>query len=145
MIGAIIAKRNVKAGLEALNRRDVSSFLSSWAEDAVWSYPGDSPVSGRFIGKKAIRGWFENLLRQMPQLKFTVHSVCVSNVFDLVGNNTAAAHWEVDFTNRDGYRLQYSGVAILTIKKGKVVEGQDFIFAMNDQIRCLWGNSKPEV
>ncbi len=145
MIGAIIAKKNVRAGLEALNRRDVSTFLSPWAEDAVWNYPGDSPVGGRFIGKKAIRGWFENLLRQMPQLKFTVRSVCVSNVFDLVGNNTAAAHWEVDFTNRYGYRLQYSGVAILTIKKGKVVEGQDFLFAMNDKIRCLWGNSKPEV
>lgn len=36
MIGAIIAKRNVKAGLEALNRRDVSKFMSAWADDAVW-------------------------------------------------------------------------------------------------------------
>jgi len=143
MIGAIIAKKSVRAGLEALNRRDVSTFLSAWAEDAVWSYPGELPISGRFEGKKAIRGWFENLMRQMPQLKFTIHSVSVSNVCDLVGNNVAAAHWEVDFTNRDGYRLQYEGVAVLTIKGGKVVEGRDFLFAMNEQVARLWGDSKP--
>jgi len=145
MIGAIIAKKNVRAGLNALNRRDVATFLSSWAEDAVWNYPGDLPVGGRFVGKKAIRGWFENLMRQMPQLKFTVRSVSVSNVFDLVGNNTAAARWEVDFTNRDGYRLQYSGVAVLSIKGGKVVEGTDFLFAMDERIGRLWGDSKPEA
>jgi ketosteroid isomerase-like protein len=104
MIGAIIAKKKVRAGLEALNRRDIPAFLSGWADDAVWNYPGDLPVSGRFVGKQAISGWFENLMLQMPHLKFTVHSVSVSNVFDLVGNNVAAAHWEVDFTNRDGYR-----------------------------------------
>jgi ketosteroid isomerase-like protein len=143
MIGAIIAKKKVRAGLEALNRRDVPAFLSGWADDAVWNYPGDLPVSGRFVGKQAISGWFENLMLQMPQLKFTVHSVSVSNVFDLVGNNVAAAHWEVDFTNRDGYRLQYSGVAVLTIKGGKVVEGSDFLFAMNEQVGRLWGDSKP--
>lgn len=143
MIGAIIAKKNVRAGLEALNRRDVPTFLASWAEDAVWDYPGELPVSGRFAGKQAIRRWFENLLRQFPQLKFTVHSVSVSNLFDLIGNNTAAVHWEVDFTNRDGYRLQYGGVAILTIKGGKVIEGTDFLFAMNSRIERLWGDSNP--
>lgn len=145
MIGSIIAKKNVRAAMEALNRRDVTAFLKDWADDAVWNYPGDLPVGGRFVGKKAIRGWFENLMRQMPQLKFTVHSVCVSNVFDLVGNNSAAAHWEVDFTNTEGYRLQYSGVAVLTIKGGKVVEGTDFLFAMNEQVARLWGDSKPEA
>lgn len=145
MIGSIIAKKNVRAAIEALNRRDVPAFLKDWADNAVWNYPGVLPVGGRFVGKKAIKGWFENLIRQMPQLKFTVHSVSVSNVFDLAGNNTAAAHWEVDFTNRDGYRLQYSGVAVLTIKGGKVVEGTDFLFAMDDRIGRLWGDSKPEA
>jgi len=145
MIGAIIAKKKVRSGLEALNRRDVSTFLSAWAEDAVWNYPGDLPVSGRFVGKQAIRGWFENLIQQFPQLQFTVHSVSVSNLFDLAGNNVAAAHWEVDFTNRDGYRLQYDGVAILTIKGGKVIEGKDFLFAMNSQIARLWGNSEGTI
>lgn len=143
MIGSIIAKKNVRAGLEALNKRDVTTFLSAWADDAVWYYPGDLPISGRFVGKQAIRGWFENLVRQMPQMKFTIHNVSVSNVFDLVGNNVAAAHWGADFTNKEGYHLQYSGVAILTIKGGKVVEGRDFIFAMNEQVGRLWGDSKP--
>ena len=58
MIGAIIAKKNVRAGLEALNKRDVTTFMSAWADDAVWNYPGDLPVSGRFVGKQAIRSWY---------------------------------------------------------------------------------------
>jgi hypothetical protein len=31
MIGAIAAKGNVKLGMEALNRRDVSMFMMGWA------------------------------------------------------------------------------------------------------------------
>ena len=38
MIGAIFAKSSVQAGMEALNRRHVSGFMTGWAEDAVWIY-----------------------------------------------------------------------------------------------------------
>ncbi len=139
MIGAIIAKKSVRAGLEALNRRDVKSFMKSWAEDAVWMYPGNLSVSGSFRGKRAVWEWFENLMRQFPQLKFTVHSVSVSNVFDLAGNNTAAAHWDVALTNKDGHHLEYSGVTTLTIKKGKVAQGCDYLFAVDEHVRRGWG------
>lgn len=139
MIGAILAKKSVKNAIEAMNHRDIPNLIKNWAEDVVWMYPGNLAVSGRFEGKKAAREWFENLLRQFPKVKFTVHSVSVSNVFDLVGNNTAAAHWDVDFTNKDGHQLEYSGVTILTIKKGKVTHGYDYLFALDEHIRRGWG------
>ncbi len=143
MLGAIAAKDNVKAGLEALNRRDVSSFMIGWAEDAVWIYPGDLSMSGRFEGKKAIREWFENLMRQFPQVKHTVNSVSVTNIFDFVGNNVAAAHCDVELTNKDGHCLKYSAVTMLTIRGGKVVEGKNYLFAVDDNVKNGWGNSKP--
>ena len=139
MIGAIIARKSIRAGLEALNRRDVSSFMKAWAEDSVWMYPGGLSVSGRFEGKKAVREWFENLMRQFPQLKFTVHDVSVSNVFDLAGNNVAAAHWDVALTNKDGHHLEYCGVTTLAIRKGKVTQGCDYLFAVDEFVRHGWG------
>ncbi len=139
MIGSIVAKKSVRAGLEALNRRDVSSFMEAWADDAVWLYPGKLSVSGTFNGKKAITEWFENLMRQFPKLKFTVHSVSVANVFDLVGNNSAAVQWDIALANRDGHQLEYSGVTTLTIRKGKVVQGRDYLFSVDEHVRRGWG------
>jgi ketosteroid isomerase-like protein len=139
MIGAIIARKAVRGGLEALNRRDVQCFMDAWADDAVWLYPGNLSVSGRFEGKRAVGEWFENLMRQFPQLKFTVHNVSVSNVFDLLGNNTAAIHWDIALVNKEGHQLKYSGVTTLTIRKGKVVQGRDYLFSVDDHVRRGWG------
>ena len=85
-------------------------------------------------GKKAIREWFENLMRQFPQVKYTVNSVSVKNIFDFVGNNVAAAHCDVEFTSKDGHHVKYGGVAMLTIKGGKVVEGKNFLFAVDGKV-----------
>ena len=139
MIGAIFAKMSVQAGMEALNRRHVSGFMIGWAEDAVWIYPGELSVSGRFEGKKAVKDWFENLMEQFPQLKFTVHSVSVSNLFALTGNNEAAVHWTVSLTNKNGHHLEYSGVTTLKIRKGKVAQGCDFLFVVDEHVKRGWG------
>ena len=139
MIGAIIAKRSVEGGIDALNRRDIPGFMGAWAEDAEWFYPGTLSVSGRFQGKPAVRGWFDHLMLQFPQLKFSLHSVSIAHLFDVVGENVAAAHWDISVTNRHGYTLGYSGVTMLTIRKGKVVSGSDYLFAANDEIRRGWG------
>lgn len=139
MIGAIIARKSVRSAMKAMNQRDISGLMKNWADDAVWSYPGKLSVSGRFEGKEAVRKWFDNLMRQFPKVKFTIHSVSVSNIFDFIGNNTVATHWDVDFTNRDGHQLEYSGVTILTIKNGKVTHGYDYLYALDDHVSRGWG------
>ena len=50
MIGAILAKRGVAAGYEAMNRCDLAGIMADWHEDAVFTYPGDLPASGKFEG-----------------------------------------------------------------------------------------------
>ena len=94
MIGALIAKYKINHAYDALNRRDFEAFLSDWRDDCTFVYPGDLPVSGKFEGKDAIAKWFKNFLEQFPKLTFTVKNLCVDNVFDFVGTNTVAAHWE---------------------------------------------------
>jgi ketosteroid isomerase-like protein len=54
MIGAIIAKKAITASFDAMNRHNLSEFMSAWREDAVFIYPGDIHASGTFHRKDAI-------------------------------------------------------------------------------------------
>jgi len=46
MIGSIIIKNKVRAAFAALGRRDISSFLAQWAEDATFIYPSAVSAGG---------------------------------------------------------------------------------------------------
>ena len=138
MIGAILAARKVRAAFESLNQRDIAQFLSGWAEDATFFYPGDLSVSGEFTGKTAIEAWFRGFLEQFPQIHFTVKSVGVDNILDLTGTNVVAAEVELASTNRQGLQLNHRGVTVITLQKGRAVHIRDYLF---DQSRMseAWG------
>jgi len=46
LIGALVAKRKVRAAFLSFNDRDIPTFLESWAEDANFVYPGGVSASG---------------------------------------------------------------------------------------------------
>ena len=139
MIGALIAKKIVSSKFDALNRRDFSAFLSGWREDCVFIYPGDIPVSGKMAGKAAIEKWFQNFMEQFPQIKFTLNNICVENLFDFVGTNVVAAHWDIDLTNRNGKEVQNSGITMINIKFGKAQLVIDYLFDTGDKFKTAWG------
>jgi ketosteroid isomerase-like protein len=138
MIGVLIAKKNVSSAFDALNRRDVSAFLSSWRDDCVFIYPGNIPVSGKMEGKSSIEKWFQNFMDQFPKFKFTLKSICVKNIFDFVGTNVVTAHWDIDLTNRDGNVVHNNGVTIINIKFGKAFLVTDYYFDTGDKFRTAW-------
>ena len=92
--------------------------------------------------KKAIRDWFQRQFEQFPIIRFTVKHITVTNLFDMIGSNVTAAHWEVDGINRDGLAAHNSGVTLFTIRRGKVVHAQDFIFDTGDNFRAAWGEGR---
>jgi ketosteroid isomerase-like protein len=139
MIGAFIAKKKVSSAFDAINRRDISAFLSAWRDDCTFIYPGNMPVSGKMEGKKSFEKWFQNFMEQFPKIKFTIKNICVDNIFDFVGTNVVAAHWDLDLTNRDGNVVHNSGVTIINIKFGKALLVTDFIFDMGDKFKTAWG------
>ena len=141
MIGALIAKNKVSSAFDALNRRDFSAFLSAWRDDCVFIYPGDISVSGKMEGKASIKKWFQNFMEQFPKIKFTLKNICVENIFDFVGTNVVMAHWDVDFTNRDGKEIQNSGVTVINIKLGKASLVIDYILDTGDKFKTAWGVS----
>ena len=141
MIGAIIVKSKVRSAFASLNRRDLPGFLSGWAEDATFIYPGNISVSGKMEGKKTIEGWFRKYLEQFPTLKFTLRSVSVQNIFAFGGTNEVTVDWDLNLTNREGKDFQNSGATTINVKKGRVVLVRDYIFD-TEVLKKAWGEEK---
>ena len=138
MIGALIARKAIAGSFEALNRHDLTKFMSAWHDDGVFIYPGEIPASGTFKGKSAVQGWFQNFFDQFPRIKFDVQDICVQNIFAIGGTNVVAVHWNIQLTNRKGRAGQNSGVTVISINGGKVVMVKDFIFDLGENFKLNW-------
>jgi ketosteroid isomerase-like protein len=143
MIGAIIARQAVKSGFDALNERDIGKFMKAWGDHCIWIYPGNVSAGGRYVGKDEVQKWFENFQDQFPQMKFILNHLGVGSIFALGGNNVISAQWDLDLVNKHGMSFTNSGVTLLTIKGGKVVQGQDFMTKTDgDEYKKAWGDIK---
>ena len=138
MIGAIIAKKAIANAFDAMNRHDLSTFMSNWRDDGVFIYPGEIPESGTFQGKSAVESWFRKFFEHFPKIQFNIQDICVRNIFALTGTNVVAVHWNIQLTNRDGREGQNSGVTVLSIKGGKVFKVKDFIYDLSENFKLNW-------
>jgi len=138
MIGALLARRALAGAFDALNRHDLPAFMSAWRDDGVFVYPGEIAESGTFRGRNAVEGWFRNFFEQFPGIRFDLQDLCVRNIFDVLGTNVVAVHWNIHLTNRDGRAGENSGVTVVNIQRGKVFHVKDFIFDLGDNFRRNW-------
>lgn len=138
MIGALLARKALMGAFRALDQHDLHQFMSAWREDGVFVYPGEIPESGTFQGKSAVEGWFRRFFEQFPSIRFDIQDLCVRNLFDIVGTNVVAVHWNLHLTNRDGRVGENSGVTVVSIERGRVVFVKDFIFDLGDNFRRNW-------
>jgi len=143
MLGAIIAKAAVRKAFRALSSHDLAGFMSAWSDDGVFIYPGEIWSSGTFKGKPAVEGWFRKFFEQFPKIRFDVQHTCADNIFAMGGTNVIAAHWNIYITNRKGRVGQNSGISLITLKDGKVIQVQDFIFGLGENFRLNWGAAQP--
>jgi ketosteroid isomerase-like protein len=139
MIGTVIAKKKVYAGYECLNRGDVHSFISSWDDDAVFVFPGTIRASGSVKGKQAIETWFRNFCIQFPGIHFEVKRICAERPCDMIGTNVLTAVWDIDLANKEGQTIHNSGVTVITLRRGKVIHAQDYIFNTGKEFHAIWG------
>lgn len=142
MIGAWLAQRKTPDIYAAFNRHDLKAVLANLADDVTFVFPGNVRASGVHAGKEAVTRWFEEFFAQFPTLRFTVRLVTVANLFDLAGNNVVATRWDVEVVNRDGRQETNSGVTVTTLRRGKVVHIQDFIFDTGPAFRAAWGEGE---
>ena len=138
MIGAIIARKAADKAFRALSNHDLAGFISSWRDDGVLIYPGEMWASGTFNGNAAVEKWCRKFFEQYPKIQFDVQQICVKNIFAMGGTNVVAVHWNIYLTNRDGRVGQNSGVSVISLKAGKVIQGKDFVFDLGENFKLNW-------
>ncbi len=126
MLGAVLAMRAGRAAFAAINRRDVDTIVGMFTEDGVFEFPGRSAIAGRFVGRTAIRAWFQRWFAEI-QPRFTVKSVSVERIFTLGATNTVHVEWEAEEVNRAGEHFHLTGVTTLQARGGKGVFVRDYI------------------
>ena len=140
MIGAIIAKRKTRSAFDTLNQHDLAKSIAAFTEDATWTVPGNTPISGEWKGKEAVEAAFTKWMERFPKINFTLKEVFVSNIFALGATNNIAAEWDIVETDREGKESHNSGVTTFRVKGGKVVSMHDYIFNI-DLLNEEWGES----
>jgi len=138
MIGAIIARMAADKAFRALSNHDLAGFMSAWRDDGVLIYPGEMWASGTFTGKPAVEEWCRKFFEQYPKIQFGVQQICVKNIFAMSGTNVIAVHWNINLTNRNDRIGQNSGVSVISLKGGKVIQVKDFVFDLGENFRLNW-------
>jgi ketosteroid isomerase-like protein len=99
--------------------------------------PGRSSIPEKFR-KAAVEKWFRNFFDAFPEIHFDVRAICVRDIFAFTGNNVVAVHWDLQLRNREGRAGQNSGVSVITIRGGQVLEVKDFFFDLGEEFRLNW-------
>jgi ketosteroid isomerase-like protein len=128
MIGAILARRQARAQFARLSAHDLEGFMSGIADDAVFDFPGQTDLSGHHAGKAAVRAFFQAMLDDHPEIRFTVRHVAVENIFSVTGTNTLLVEWDLDYTNCAGRMFHNSGITSASARNGKIVRLRDYLF-----------------
>jgi ketosteroid isomerase-like protein len=128
MIGAILARRQARAQFALLNARDLEGFMTGIADDVVFDFPGQTDLSGQHVGTAAVRAFFQSMLDQHPEIRFTLRHVAVEDIFSMSGTNTLLVEWDLDYTNRAGQMFHNSGVTSGSARRGKIVRLRDYLF-----------------
>lgn len=140
MIGAMILTRMARAGYETMNRKDLAAFMRNWAEDATFEFPGQSTVSGRYVGKQAISGFFRAVFDRMAVLRFTVMRVAVTRPYAFGLTNTVLVEWTEDATSHDGVTGHVEGVTIMRVRSGRIIAARDYFFDTRP-LETMWGRA----
>jgi ketosteroid isomerase-like protein len=139
MFEAIVAR-----SFEALNQRDLGRIMRQWADNAIFEFPGHTPVSGRFVGKPAIEAWWTRWVDHMASVHFDVKTVGLANPFTLTLRNTCFVEWHAEVTTKDGISMSADAVSVLRVRRGKVVYACDYFFDPT-VLDAVWGRTPDAV
>lgn len=141
MIGAVLAKRATRSGFAKLNRKDLDGIMQGWVDDAVFEFPGRTPVSGTFEGKQAIESFFRTWFDKMATIQFSVKRVAVDRIFAMGATNAVIAEWDLVETDREGRTYHESGVTVTQVRGGKSIRAREYIFDLAP-VEEAWGAGK---
>lgn len=131
MIGAVLAKKKTQSAFNTINQHKLAEAMAGYTDYVSWTFPGNTPISGVTKGKEAVGVAMSRWFEQFPKISFNIKEVFVSNIFALGATNNIAVEWDIVEVNRSGAEFRNSGVTIIKVKGGKVVDMKDYLFDAN--------------
>ncbi|MBM4444677.1 MAG: nuclear transport factor 2 family protein [Chloroflexi bacterium] len=138
MIGALILKLALRGAMNDLNQRRKDKIVASYTDDALIKYPGKMSVSGIRKGKAAVQEFFDRYFDQFPRENCVLKESYIKNILALGPSNTIAIRWEKTITNKAGQTFENSGVTVMKVRWGKVVEMLEFYYDV-ETLQKMWG------
>jgi len=109
--------------IDAVRDGDSSAIRECFAEDAIWDYPGDLPLSGTWRGRDSIVDDFLGTVG--PALEpGSLVALEVTNVLSV--GDQVVAEWTSRATARGGAAYHNRNVGIFTVRDGKITAVREY-------------------
>lgn len=106
---------SARAGYKAFAEGDMATLNELMADDIVWHFPGDSPLSGDYKGKEEVFGMFARLVEETGgTFKNEIHDLLASDDHAVALVNMSA--------ERGDKKLEAHSVHVSHWKDGKLAE-----------------------
>ena len=138
MIGALLLRMSFPQFCGAVSRKDLEAVCRNLSEDAIFEFPGQANISGTYEGREAIRGFWQQIFERYRTFTMTPRRVALAHPYAVRLTNTVLMEWRVDAVTVDGLALHAEGVAVVEIRRGKMVHGRDYFFDPT-LLELIWG------
>ncbi|MFC8719116.1 nuclear transport factor 2 family protein [Kitasatospora sp. NPDC057198] len=108
----------------AVARGDAAAIRDAFTEDAVWTYPGDLPLSGEWHGRKGI---VEDFLGSVGGVFAPGTAVEVALVGTPVAEgDRVVAEWTSRGTTVHGHRYDNRCLGVFTVRDGRIAAVREY-------------------
>lgn len=144
MIGALILRWKVPRVFAAMRRMDMQALCRDMRDDVVFEFPGQSRLSGRYEGRKAFEGFWHRVFDRYQKFDIRPRRIALVHPYAFGASNIALAEWVMDGVTRDGLTVHLEGVAVIEVRRGKMVHARDYIFDPS-LLEPIWGRLDEHV
>ena len=103
--------------IHAVRDGDSCAIRDSFAEDAIWDYPGDLPLSGTWRGRDTI---VDDFLGTVGTVLEPGSAVALEITGVLTAGDEVVAEWTSRATARGGAAYHNRNVGIFTVRDGRI-------------------------
>lgn len=100
---------------DALNRHDVDAVMALMTDDCIFDNTYPSPDGEIFTGQAAVRGFWEEMLRNSPRAHFETEEL-------FAHGDRCTVRWRYTYASDDGSSGHIRGADIFRVRDGKVAE-----------------------
>jgi ketosteroid isomerase-like protein len=105
---------------EAVNGQDLDAVMGLMTQDCVFENTFPPPDGERFVGRAAVRGFWDDFFRSSPGAHFDFDEV-------VVYGERAFVRWRYAWENADGTQGHVRGVDLFWVKGGRVSEKLSYV------------------